>query len=162
MTSEIWQNLSILVTYRLPRFFTCSRHVPRAVGRQNVASLNMGGFVPPTFYSMMEIEWWWSFGLLGGKRCVVTLESIKDFLERICLFNFALKSSSASILGSSELSPKLKSISSTKSQSEASSLFYVSSLPSLTRTFSFLGLFFSGSLSSPVTGWVCLINHRDG
>ena len=69
--------------------------------------------------------------------CAVTLESIKDFLERICLFSFALKSSSAYILGSSELSPKLKSISSTKSLSEASFLFYVSSLPPLTRAFLF-------------------------
>ena len=96
--------------------------------------------------------------------CAVTLESIKDFLERICLFSFALKSSSAYILGSSELSPKLKSISSTKSLSEAESsfFFYVSSLPPLTRAFSFLGLFFFGSLSSPVAGRVCLVNHRDG
>ena len=87
---------------------------------------------------------------MGGKICAVTLESINDFLERIRLFSFAFKSSSAYTLGSSELSSKLKSISSTKSLSEASFLFYVSSLPPLTRAFSFLGLFFSGSLSSPV------------
>ena len=73
------------------------------------------------------------------------------FLERICLFSFALKSSSAYTLGSSEFSSKLKSISSTKSLPEASFLFYISSLPSLTRAFSFLGLFFPGSFPSPVT-----------
>jgi len=58
MTSEICQCLSILVTYRFPRFFICPRHVPRALGRRNVASLNTGGFVLPTFYGMMEIERW--------------------------------------------------------------------------------------------------------
>ena len=89
---------------------------------------------------------------MGGIIRAVTLESIRDFLERICLFSFALKSSSAYILGSSELLPKLKSISSTKSLSEASFFFYVSSLPPLTHAFSFLGLFFFGSLSSPVAG----------
>ena len=94
--------------------------------------------------------------------CAVTLESIKDFLGWIRLFSFALKSSSVYILGSSELSPKFKYISSTKSLSEASFFSYVSSLPPLTRAFSFLGLFLFGSLSSPVTGWVCLVNHRDG
>ena len=98
---------------------------------------------------------------MGGKIRAVTLESIRDFLERICLFSFSLKSSNAYILGSSELSFKLKSISSIKSLSEAPFLFYVSSLPPLTRVFSFLGLFFFGSLSSPVAGWVCLVNHRD-
>ena len=98
---------------------------------------------------------------MGGKMCAVTLESIKDFLERIRLFSFALKSSNAYILGSSELSPKLKSISSTKGLSEASFFSYVSSLHPLTRTFSFLGLFLFGSLSFPVAGWVCLVNHKD-
>ena len=92
----------------------------------------------------------WS--LWAGKFVQFTLGSINDFLERIRLFNFALKSSSVYTLGSSELSSKLKSISSTKSLSKASFLFYVSSLPPLTRTFSFLGLFFSGSLPSPVAG----------
>ena len=58
MTSEICQCLSILATYRFPRFFVCPRHVPRAFGRRNVASLNTGGFVLPTFYGMMEIERW--------------------------------------------------------------------------------------------------------
>ena len=58
MTSEIRQCLSILVTYRFPRLFICPRHVPRALGRRNMASLNTGGFVLPTFYGMMEIERW--------------------------------------------------------------------------------------------------------
>ena len=97
---------------------------------------------------MVVIPW----SLWAGKFVQFTLESIRDFSERICLFSFVLKSSSAYILGSSELSFKLKSISSTKSLSEAPFLFYVSSLPPLTRAFSFLGLFFSGSLPSPVAG----------
>jgi len=58
MTSGICQCLSILVIYRFPRFFTCPRHVPRAVGRRNVASLNTGGLVLPTFNGVMEIERW--------------------------------------------------------------------------------------------------------
>ena len=58
MTSEIRQFLPTLVIYRFPRFFTCPRHVPRAVGRRNVASLNKGGFVLPTFNGVMEIERW--------------------------------------------------------------------------------------------------------
>ena len=58
MMSEIRQLLSILVIYRFPRFFTCPRHVPGAVGRRNVASLNTGGFVLPTFNGVMEIERW--------------------------------------------------------------------------------------------------------
>ena len=89
---------------------------------------------------------------MGGKICAVTLENINDFLEQIRLFSFALKSSSVYTLGSFELSSKLKSISSTKSLSEVPFLFYVSSLPPLTRAFSFLGLFFSGSLPSPAAG----------
>ena len=56
MTSEIRQHLSVLITYRFPRPFTCPKHVPRAPGRRNVASLNTGGFVPPTFNGVMEIE----------------------------------------------------------------------------------------------------------
>ena len=83
---------------------------------------------------------------------LLSIGNLNVFWERICLFSFALKSSSAYTLGSSELSSKLKSISSTKSLSEASFHFFVSSLPSLTRAFSFLGLFFFGSLSSPVAG----------
>ena len=110
-----------------------------------MASLNTGSSVFPTFYGMMKINGGDSLVFMGGKICAVTLESINDFLEQIRLFSFALKSSSAYTLGSSELSSKLKSISSTKSLSEASFLFYVSSLPPLTRAFSFLGLFFSGS-----------------
>ena len=58
MTSEIRQCLSILVTYRFPRLFTCPRHILRALGRRNVALLNTGGFVLPTFYGMMKIERW--------------------------------------------------------------------------------------------------------
>ena len=58
MTSEICQYLPILVTYRFPRLFTCPRHVPGAPGRRNVASLNTGGFVLPTFNGVMEIEQW--------------------------------------------------------------------------------------------------------
>ena len=91
-----------------------------------------------------------------------TLESIRDFLERIRSFSFALKNSSAYILGSSEFSFKSKSIFNTKSLSEVPFLFYVSSLLPLTRAFSFLGLFFVDSVSSPVTGWFYLVNHRDG
>ena len=56
MTSKIRQCLSILVTYQFPRLFTCPRNVPRALGRRNVASLNTGGFVLPTFNGGMEIE----------------------------------------------------------------------------------------------------------
>ena len=56
MTLEICQCLPILVTYRFPRFFICPRHVLRAIGRRNVASLNTGGFVLPTFNGVMEIE----------------------------------------------------------------------------------------------------------
>ena len=82
----------------------------------------------------------------------LSIGNLNVFLERICLFSFALKSSSAYTLGLSELLSKLKSISSTKGLSEASFLFSVSSLPPLTRAFSFLGLFFFGSHSSPVTG----------
>ena len=98
---------------------------------------------------------------MGGKISAVALESIRDFLEWICLFSFALKSSRAYILGSSEFPSKFKSIFSTKSLSEAFFIFYVSSLPPLTRAFSFLGLFFFDSLSSPVAGWVSLVNHKD-
>ena len=58
MTSDICQCLSILVIYRFSRLFIGSRHVPRALGRRNVASLNTGGFVFPTFYDMMKIERW--------------------------------------------------------------------------------------------------------
>ena len=58
MTSEIRQYLSILVTCRFLRLFTCPRHVPGALGRRNVASLNTGGFVLPTFNGVMEIERW--------------------------------------------------------------------------------------------------------
>ena len=58
LTSEICQCLSILVTYRFPRFFIRPRHVPRALGRRNVSSLNTGGFMLPTFYGMMEIKRW--------------------------------------------------------------------------------------------------------
>ena len=102
----------------------------------------------------------WS--LWAGKFVQFTLESIRDFLERIRLFSFALKSSSAYILGSSEFPSKFKSILSTKNLSEAIFLFHVRSLPPLTRAFSFLGLFLFGSLSSLVASWVCLVNHRDG
>ena len=56
MTSYICQCLSILITYRFPRLFICPRYVPKALGRQNVASLNTGGFVFLTFYGMMKIE----------------------------------------------------------------------------------------------------------
>ena len=56
MTSHICQCLSILVTYRFPRPFICPRYVPRSIGRRNVASLNTGGFVFPTFNGMMKIE----------------------------------------------------------------------------------------------------------
>ena len=83
---------------------------------------------------------------------LLSIRGTNDFLELIGLFTFALKSSSAYTLGLSELLSKLKSISSTKGLSEASFLFSVSSLPPLTRAFSFLGLFFFGSHSSPVTG----------
>ena len=58
MTSGICQCLSILVIYRFPRFFTCPRHVPRAVERRNVASLNTGGLVLPMFNGVMEIGRW--------------------------------------------------------------------------------------------------------
>ena len=79
MTSEICQCLSILVTYQFPRFFICPRHVPRAVGRQNVASLNTGGFVLPTFYGMMEIERWRSSGLFGREKVCSYLRKYKRF-----------------------------------------------------------------------------------
>ena len=58
MTPGFCQYLSILVIYRFPRFFTCPRHVPRAVGRRNVALLNTGGLVLPTFNGVMKIERW--------------------------------------------------------------------------------------------------------
>ena len=58
MTSSTRPRLSILVTHRFLRLFICPRHVPNALGRRNVASLNTGGFVLPTFNGMMEIERW--------------------------------------------------------------------------------------------------------
>ena len=79
MTSHICQCLSILVTYRFPKLFICPRYVPRAIGRRNVASLNTGGFMFPTFYGMMQINGGDSLVFMGGKICAVTLESIRDF-----------------------------------------------------------------------------------
>ena len=147
----------------VPETLICPRYVPRAPGKAKRGLIKYGRLcVPhvPRYDEDRTVVIPWS--LWAGKFVQFTLESIRDFLERIRLFSFALKSSSAYFLGSSEFSSKFKSISSIKSLSEAPFLFYVSSLPPLTRAFSFLDLFFFGSLSSPVTGWVCLVNRRDG
>ena len=147
----------------VPEIFICPRYVPRAPGKAKRGLIKYGRLCVShvSRYDKdrtVVIPW----SLWAGKFVQFTLESIRDFLERICPFSFALKSSSAYILSSSEFSSKFKSISCTKSLSEAPFLFYVSSLPPLTRTFSFLGLFFVDSLSSPLAGWFCLVNHRDG
>ena len=79
MTSYICHCLSILVTYRFLRLFICPRHVPGALGRRNVASLNTGGFVFPTFYDMMKIERSRSPSLYGRENLCSYLRKYKRF-----------------------------------------------------------------------------------
>ena len=58
MTSHTCQCLSIHITYWFPRFLSALDMFLEPLGRRNVASLNTGGFVFPTFYGMMKIERW--------------------------------------------------------------------------------------------------------
>lgn len=139
MTSGLYQDWSILITYRLPRYFHLLETRLGSRWEAKHVFIKCGWLCVPhvqrcdddRMVETLLVLWAEKFGQL------LSIGGINDFQNRFISSLLHLKSSSAHFLGLSPLSSKSESISSTKNLSKASFLFLVSSLSSLTSAFFF-------------------------